>query len=98
LIREKGLLKEFPHRTEADIYAWVTLYERELRQLYDVDDIDDEAAVEEFAELYSGRPVIAQLKAIHRALRKLFHRRRPAATSALDRETTGYPGGVRIEP
>jgi hypothetical protein len=98
LIREKGLLKEFPHRTEADLYAWVTLYEEELRQLYDVDDVDDEAAVEEFAELYSGRPVIAQLKAIHRALRKLFHRRRLAGAGVLAHETTGYPGGAKTGP
>jgi hypothetical protein len=97
LIREKDLLKEFPHRTEADLYAWVTRYERELIQLYDVDDVDDEAAVEEFAELYSGRPVIAQLKAIYRALRKLFHRGRPNAVNALAYETTGYPANARIE-
>jgi hypothetical protein len=92
LIREKGLLKEFPHRTEADLYAWVTRYERELRQVYDVPGLDDEVAVEAFAELYSGRPVIAQLKAIHRAFLKLFHRRRPAALNSLAYETTGYPG------
>jgi hypothetical protein len=97
LIREKGLLKEFPHRTEADLYAWVTRYERELVQLYDVDYVDDEAAVEELAELYSGRPVIAQLKAIYRALRKLFHRRRPNAVNALAHETTGYPANARVE-
>jgi hypothetical protein len=97
LIRDKGLLKEFPHRTEADLYAWVTRYEIELRQRYDAPDVDDEVAVEEFAELYSGRPVIAQLKAIHRAFRKLFRRRRPAAVNALAHETTGYPGGAKIE-
>jgi hypothetical protein len=89
LIREKGLLKEFPHSTEADLYARVTRYEGELRQLYDGDLVDDEMAVEEFAELYSGCPVIAQLKTIHRAFCKLFQRRRPAAASALARETTG---------
>ena len=98
LIREKGLLAEFPHRTEADLYGWVTRYERELRQRYDAPDVDDEVAVEAFAELYSGRPVIAQLKAIHRALRELFHRRRPAAASALAHETTGYQGDAKLEP
>jgi hypothetical protein len=92
LIREKGLLKEFPHRTEADLYAWVIRYEEELRQLYDGDDVDDEAAVEDFAEHHSGRPVIAQLKAIHRAFRKLVHPRRPASVNSLVYETTGYPG------
>jgi hypothetical protein len=88
LIREKGLLKGFPHRTEADLYAWVTRYEMELRQHHSVPDVDDEVAVEEFAGLYSARPVIAQLKAIHRALRKLFRcRRRPAMSDALTLET-----------
>ncbi len=77
LIKEKGLLKQFPHRTEADLYAWVTRHEMELRQLYNVPDVDDEVVVDDFAELYSERPLIAQLKAIQRALRKLFRRKRP---------------------
>ena len=41
---------------------------------------------------------LAQLKAIHRAFRKLFHRRRPAAVSSLAHETTGYQGDAKIGP
>jgi hypothetical protein len=98
LIRERGLLKEFPHRTEADLYAWLTRYERELRPLYGAPDVADEMAVEKFAELYSERPIIAQLKAIRRLFHRLVHRKRPAAVAALAYETTGHPADAKLEP
>jgi hypothetical protein len=82
LIKEKGLLREFPHRTEADLYAWVTRHEIELRQIHDVPYVDDEAVVEDFAGLYSERPVIAQLKAILRPIRKLFRHKPPVTETA----------------
>jgi len=74
LIRDKELLKEFPHRTEADLYAWVTRHEMELRGLFDLPDVDDRFVVEDFAERYSERPFIGQLKAIQRAILRLFGR------------------------
>jgi len=77
LIRDKELLKEFPHRTEADLYAWVTRYELELRQLHDVRDVDDEFVVKDFADLYSGRLILGQLKAVQRTVLRLFGRKQP---------------------
>jgi hypothetical protein len=91
LIGEKGLLKEFPHRTEADLYAWVTRYEMELGQRYDTSNVDDEVIVEEFSGLYSERPVIAQLKAMRRACRKLFCRKGSAVRCMPGRKSTGGP-------
>jgi hypothetical protein len=86
-------------KNDTDLYAWVTRYEMELCQVYDVDDLDDEVAVKALTELYGGRPIIAQLKVIHRTLCKLFHcRRRPAVSDALTLETTGYPGDAKPEP
>lgn len=71
LIRERDLLKEFPHRTEADLYAWLVRHELELRQLCDMSDVDDEL-IEDMAENYSQCPFIAQLKAVRRSLSNLF--------------------------
>ncbi len=77
LIRDKELLREFPHRTEADLYAWVTRYELELRQLHDVRDVDDGFVVKDFAHQYSERPILGQLKAIQRTVLRLFGRKQP---------------------
>jgi hypothetical protein len=77
LIRDKKLLKEFPHRTEADLYAWLTRYELDLRRLYEVSDVDDEFVVNDFADQYSERPIVGQLKTVHRTILRLFGRKRP---------------------
>lgn len=37
-------LKRSPHCMEADLYAWVTRYEMELRQIYDARSRDDRAS------------------------------------------------------
>jgi hypothetical protein len=77
LIKEKELLKEFPHRTEADLYAWVTRYELELRRLHDVREVDDGFVVKDFAHQYSERPILGQLKAVQRTILRLFGRKQP---------------------
>jgi hypothetical protein len=77
LIKDQDLLKEFPHRTEADLYAWVTRHEMDLRQLFDVADVDDRFVVEDFAGQYSERPLVGQFKALQRAVHGLFHRGQP---------------------
>jgi hypothetical protein len=83
LIRDKDLLEEFPHRTEADLYAWLTRYELDLRRLYDVPDVDDEYVVEDFADQYSERPIVGQLKTVHRTVLRLLGRKRPPPEMAL---------------
>lgn len=98
LIREKELLKEFPHRTEADLYAWVTRHELELRQLYDVSDVDDEFVVEDFAGQYSERPIQSQLKTIQRFILRLFGRKDPPSDVVSTYFRPGCEGERADEP
>ncbi|MGQ9786536.1 MAG: hypothetical protein ACUVSF_05305 [Anaerolineae bacterium] len=77
LIEEKGLLREFPHRTAADLYIWIIEYQLELRELCGKPQVNEQVVIEDFADRYSGRPLIAQLKAIRRFLGNLFGRRAP---------------------
>jgi hypothetical protein len=76
LIEQKGLLREFPHRTPADLYTWILEYQLELRELCGKPDVDEQVVVEDFAQRYSGRPFVAQIKAIRRFLENLLRRRR----------------------
>jgi hypothetical protein len=77
MIGQKNLLKEFPHRTAADLYAWIIEHELELREVCGSDRVGDQVAVDDFADLYSERPLVAQLKSVRRFLDNLLHRRRP---------------------
>jgi len=76
LIEEKGLLREFPYRTAADLYTWIIEYRLELRELCDKPQVNEQVVIEDFAGRYSGRPLVAQLKAIRRFLENLLGRRR----------------------
>jgi hypothetical protein len=81
LIEAKNLLKDFPHRTPADLYAWVMEHELELRQACDTSQVDGGVALDDFATLYSGRPLVAQIKAIRRRLDRLLKHRQPPCES-----------------
>jgi hypothetical protein len=66
LIRDREILRDFPGRTEADLYLWITehhyfLHERD-------ENVDFESAAEDFAEHYSQRLD----KKIGRGLRHAF--------------------------
>ncbi len=76
LIKAKDMLREFPHRTVADLYAWVAEHELELRQLCGVPHVDDGVALDDFVSLHSGRPFVAQIKTIRRFFDRLLKRRR----------------------
>ncbi len=69
VIQEHNLLQEFPHRTLADIYVWIVRHELDLRQACQVSDVDDTAVVEDFASLYSERPLWALVKGAQRLYR-----------------------------
>jgi len=77
LIREQGLLAQFPHRTESDLVAWLIRHQWELRRACAGAEVDDNLAIHDFAERYSGRPVLAQLKAAQRFVRRVMHLDRP---------------------
>jgi hypothetical protein len=48
-IRKQGILKQFPGRTEADLYIWISCWQHELSERYDKF-ISAEEAVDEFGE------------------------------------------------
>ncbi len=55
VIRQRGLLRDFPERTEADLYLWV-LEHREALQTALGWEIEPEAAASDLAEQHSARP------------------------------------------
>jgi len=55
-IRESGVMREFPNRTEADLYLWIIHRREELRELYGPHVGTGEAAAN-FAAQHSERPV-----------------------------------------
>lgn len=63
VIREQGVIKEFPRRTETDLYLWIVTHQWYLRELYG-QDVPLETAAEDFADDYSERPMKKVVKAI----------------------------------
>ncbi len=66
-IRASGVLKEFPRRTEADLYLWICQHREELRELYQLD-LSPRAAVSTFASVNSEKPISRVLKEARLAL------------------------------
>jgi len=54
IIREKDILRDFPHRTETDLYVWIAKHRAELAQELD-EEIRPEAAAEDLVEKFSPR-------------------------------------------
>jgi len=69
-IRKCDLLKNFPNRTEADLYLWITYHREELARDYGLAPLSPEESVATFAEAYSGRPVEQAVKNIRLGLHK----------------------------
>jgi len=67
VIREKGVLKEFPDRTEADLYLWIMDHQHFLRERYGPE-VKTEEAAEHFAEEFSPRLSRQATRAIRRLL------------------------------
>ncbi len=62
LIREQGILKDFPDRTEADLYVLLTLHQQELKEALGWD-VDPASAVSSLAESGSrSGGVLARLR------------------------------------
>ncbi len=55
LIREQGILEEFPGRTETDLYLWIISHQWYLRETLG-SEVPIEQVVEELAEAYSQNP------------------------------------------
>ena len=68
-LRETEIMKEFPQRTEADLYLWVAYHRERLRERYGVMPPDREVAAG-LAEQFSGRPVARLAKTVARTIRR----------------------------
>jgi hypothetical protein len=87
-IRSTDVLREFPQRTEADLYLWVSYHRERLRERYGVT-LPNEEVANVLKERFSGRPVGRLIKTVHRALR--------AAVNAVT-ESPEPPDEVEIPP
>lgn len=68
-IRDENILKEFPHRTEADLYLWIIDHKHFLREAYG-HDISAEDAASDYAENFAPKP---PLKRVQNAFEALVH-------------------------
>ena len=66
-IQESGVLKEFPRRTEADLYLWVAYHRERLKERYGEMPADREVAAE-LGEKFGGRSISRFVKMIARAV------------------------------
>lgn len=81
-IRHYNLLQEFPDRTEADLYLWITKHREQLAEQYGLAPLSPEEAVATFAELYSDRPVKRTIKGLRTGLQRTLRLGRPLGMSA----------------
>ena len=60
-------MKEFPQRTEADLYLWVAYHRERLRERYGVMPQDKDVAAA-LAEQFSDRPITRLVRTVARAI------------------------------
>lgn len=66
-IRDVEVMREFPYRTEADLYLWVAYHRERLRERYGVMPQDKDVAAA-LAEQFSDRPIARLVKTVARAI------------------------------
>lgn len=68
-IEASGIMKEFPGRTEADLYLWIARHRERLREKYNLSTpLTPREAVSTFAQTHSERPIRRAIKQMRRAL------------------------------
>jgi hypothetical protein len=67
-IHQTGVMKEFPQRTDTDLYLWVAYHRERLRERYGVMPPDREVAAT-LAAQFSDRPIVRFVKAAARVIR-----------------------------
>jgi hypothetical protein len=72
VVREQGILAEFPARTETDLYLWVMDHRYYLRETFGEDAVDTAEAAGDYAEHYSERPVARVVHAARHAVQSLL--------------------------
>jgi len=70
IIRQKGILKDFPGRTETDLYLWIIEHHYYLAKS-EQEAISLEEAAENYRQEYSQRPVKKVVKMIKKAARAM---------------------------
>jgi hypothetical protein len=71
-IREAGILKEFPTRTEGDLYLWLIEHLWYLREAGELDEDEPfEEAARTYAERFSQRPGRRMARAVWRSARRI---------------------------
>lgn len=69
LIRQRGVLKHFPNRIEADLYAWLLLHRAELEdKLHSLGHLPDEELLEEVTREKSPNPFVRLMGLFQRKL------------------------------
>lgn len=66
VVREQNMLKDFPGRTEADLYLWLMDHLHYMREAQG--DVDPAQAAQEFAEEFGERPVQKILRSVAQAI------------------------------
>ncbi|HID86945.1 MAG TPA: hypothetical protein EYP55_06140 [Anaerolineae bacterium] len=69
-IRQREILKEFPGRTEADLYVWIMDHLYYLKEQYGPA-VDAQIAAADFAEQFTQKPVKKVVKAVQRAVKEI---------------------------
>jgi len=67
IIGNNGILADFPHRTEADLYLWISDHERDLREQCGPG-VEIERAAQHFADRHRRRGVKRMVSAVREAL------------------------------
>jgi hypothetical protein len=67
-IRSRDILKHFPGRTEADLYAWIVLHRTALENVYGLGQVDTDEIVEDLEEEASASPIQKVERAVKRKL------------------------------
>lgn len=72
-IRKSDILRDFPHRSEADLYLWIAHHREALRERYGLSHVPPpEVAVDTFAEMHSERPLQRMVKRIVYTLQEVL--------------------------
>jgi HEPN domain-containing protein len=70
VIREQDVMKQFPRRTETDLYLWIVRHQWYLRETYG-EDVPIEKAAEEVAEQFTESATDSKVQKVVDALKKV---------------------------
>jgi hypothetical protein len=80
-IRDYELLRDFPGRTEADLYLWIALHRERLAAAYGLAPLSPTAAVSTFAQLHGDTLIQRTVKGLLKGLHWVMGDERPLGMS-----------------